>query len=130
MMQSVVYLDKYHWRVSIYILEQCGEGAEVAEALSDAGCRGSDLLNSLDVINSCDTNVGLTYTNQEMRNSIVMVGLQDDRAEFVNTIHHELFHVISHICQKDHIDNNSEEAAYLAGDIGEAVYVVMNRYRL
>lgn len=130
MIRSAVYLDRIHWRLSLYVLEVCGEGRELVDDLADAGCRGEDLAKAMRMIDSCDLNVGLTYSNTPMRNSVVCVGLQADRNEFANTLFHELHHVISHICQRDNIDIHSEDAAYLAGDVGECVYRLIKQSSL
>lgn len=130
MIQHAIYLDRLSWRISIYILEECGEGVEVADALSETGCRGQELSEALAMMHGCDMNVGLAYSNAEMRNSIVMVGLQSDVSEFINTICHEMHHVISHICRRDGISPDSEESAYVSGDVGEAVITILAKRKL
>lgn len=130
MIHCAIYLDRQRWKLSLYILEECGEGAEVAESLANVGCRGNDLSEALNVIHSCSHNVGLTYSNTDKRNSVIMVGLQENPSEFINTLFHEVHHVVCHISNKDGISIDSEQSAYIAGDIGEAIYNMLSMHRL
>lgn len=122
MIHYVTYIDSVKWRLSVYILERCGEGRDVLEELAAVGCRGVELADASAEVRRCGMDIGLTYSVGSLRNTILMIGLQDNKSEFVNTLRHEQHHVISHICQADGIDMHSEESAYIAGDVGEAMY--------
>jgi len=62
-----------------------------------------------------EINSGFTRTDFLKRLSIVCIGLADSRAEFLNTIVHEVKHVQSHICRYFDVPENGEDAAYLVG---------------
>ena len=130
MIHFVTYLDRERWRISVYVLEHCGEGSDVIEALSEEGCKGADLADAYHDIRSCAMNIGITYSYKSHRNTIMLIGLQESKSEFVNTLRHEQHHIIAHICETDGIDMYEEPAAYIAGDVGEAIYEKMCKYRL
>lgn len=122
MIHWVTYLDKQKWRLSVYIVENCGEGNDVLEELASVGCRGRELADASAEVRRCGLNIGLTYSVASLRNTIMMIGLQDDLSEFVNTMCHEKHHLVAHICQADGIDMTTEESAYISGDVGELLY--------
>lgn len=130
MISFVTYLEPERWRIKVYILEHCGEGADIIDELAHEGCIGTDLADASHEIRRCGMNIGITFSVGEMRNSILVIGLQSSRSEFVNTLRHEQHHVISHICKQDGIDMHSEESAYVAGDVGEAIYDRAHKLRL
>lgn len=130
MIHCAIYLERKRWKLSVYILENCGEGKDMADELADIGCKGYDLSEALRIVNQCDLNVGMTYSNLDKRCSLIMVGLQEDKSQFCNTIDHEKHHAVSHICKRDKIDMHTEEAAYIAGDVGEAMHEMLKKYGL
>lgn len=65
---------------------------------------------------------GLTYSNVRERRSVVAVGKSLDRASIMNTIGHELLHVVAHICNNDEIDMQSEEPCYIMGELCERLF--------
>lgn len=69
-------------------------------------------------------NSGFTYTNFDKKQSIVGIGKSTSNSQLFNTIVHEAKHVQSHICKYYHIDESSEDAAYLIGYIVQKMYKV------
>ena len=63
----------------------------------------------------------MTYSNVAERKSVVAVGASE-AADVVNTIGHELLHVVAHICEKDGIDMLSEEPCYILGQLCEELF--------
>jgi len=79
-------------------------------------------------------NKGLCYSNFKKRKSVVVITETSNPNQFVNSALHEIRHLERHIEYRCGIDPYSEEAAYLAGSIGElmfpkAKWFVCNCYR-
>lgn len=66
-------------------------------------------------VNLGHRNTGFTHTDFNKKRSIVGIARTTSRSEFWNTIVHELKHVQSNICKYYHVDEDSEDAAYLIG---------------
>lgn len=66
-------------------------------------------------------NTGLTYSNLAGRKSVVAVSRTTTEYEFVNTVTHEMFHVVTHICESLGIDLKDEEPCYMMGWLCQAV---------
>lgn len=130
MIHFVTYIDAADWRIECFILEKCNDGNDVIEALADAGCRGSQLADAAEDLTECGINIGITFSVEKKRNSILVIGLQSDKSEFVSTMRHEQHHVICHICTSRNIDIESEEAAYIAGDVGKSIYNELRKFAL
>lgn len=130
MIHFTTYLRKEAWRISVYVLESCGEGADVLEELASMGCRGKDFAEVTTELMRCGMNIGITYSVGPKRNTLMVIGEQSDKVEFVNTLRHEQHHIISHICQEECIDMNTERSAYIAGDVGASIYEEMRKYNL
>lgn len=62
-------------------------------------------------------NEGFTYSNTEMRRSVVYIGPTNSGAEFLSSFVHELAHLVCDICITDRISLRGEEIAYLTGEI-------------
>lgn len=67
---------------------------------------------------------GFTYTDFKRKQSIVGIGKSTSNSQLLNTIVHEAKHIQSHICKYYHIDESSEDAAYLIGYIVQKMYKV------
>lgn len=67
-------------------------------------------------------NTGLTYSSIRNRQSIMVISDTSSPAQFMNSYDHERYHLVSHIEDAFGIDPASEEAAYLAGHIGQLMY--------
>lgn len=67
------------------------------------------------------TDRGLTYSNLAERRSVLAIG-SSQTASTINTIGHELLHVVAHICEQDNIDMFSEEPCYMMGTLCEQFF--------
>lgn len=97
------------------------DAAEICDALEAIGCRREAVMEAYHHLTLGSAERGLTYSNVAERKSVVAVGASD-AADVVNTIGHELLHVVAHICEKDGIDMLSEEPCYILGQLCEDLF--------
>lgn len=123
-MRQQFYIERYGWRVTVWYLD--GTDGSKAEAILDsmvrAGCRGSKLRKAEELLTSGRYNTGLTFSNPESRESVMVIGKSSSAMQCANTMIHERCHLQMQICKNCNIEPLSEEAAYLAGDIGGLMY--------
>lgn len=122
MITQKIYIEKYDWTVWAYYAVDCYYVDDIVKQLVSLGCSGDFLQKAIDNMTSCTLNQGLTYTNLNTQESVIVISLTSSAAQFVNSLTHELFHLVSHISEKHHIECNTEEAAYLMGDTAELIY--------
>ncbi|MBR5660589.1 MAG: hypothetical protein IKW99_03470 [Bacteroidales bacterium] len=64
-------------------------------------------------------NEGFTYSNEETREAVVVIGHTTSGKEFVNTLVHEIKHLSVAIADSLGLDMRGEAPAYIAGDSAE-----------
>lgn len=116
-----IYLEKYDWVVRICHVSCKEDADEAMDLLSSIGCKGKPLFDAYDHISSDETNKGLTYTNTDRRTSVVIIGKSSSEGEYINSLTHELFHVVAHICGFLGMDMQGEEPCYLMGWLCQSV---------
>lgn len=79
-------------------------------------------------LTSGNLDTGLTYSNISGRNTVMVISLTSSPAEFLNSWLHEMRHLSRHIEQACAISPYGEEAAYLAGEIGQRMFPVAKRF--
>lgn len=122
MLSEKIVLDKYDWTIYAYYHITKYNIEEITDKLVSVGCKGEILKDAKEHMSASKLNTGLTYTNGNKRCSIVVVSKASEPAQFINSISHETFHVVSHIIKSENIDFLSEEAAYLYGDLAQRLY--------
>lgn len=58
----------------------------------------------------------------------MVISLTSSPAEFLNSWMHEMQHLCRHVAAAFGIDPYGEEAAYLAGDVGQKMFPVARRF--
>lgn len=117
-----IYLEEWKWRVTCFVGYSREDATFLCQRLASIGCKNEALREAYEHLSQGSDSCGLTYSNVEERKSIVAIGQTSTRASMVNTIGHELFHVVAHICGKDGIDMQSEEPCYIMGTLCEDIF--------
>lgn len=126
MIRQYLFIDKYDWRLTV-LYNANRDLSIVAEELLKIKCP-SDIAVSA-IKNIVGINNGFCFTNDLLKATLVGIAETDSDEELINTIAHEVSHVKSHICTYYKIDEKSEEAAYLMGDILEKLFKIF-KYEL
>lgn len=100
----------------------------IIKQLESIGCNSNDIKSAIDVLDSGKDNRGITFSNNETRESIIVIGETSCPAQFSNSFDHEKLHLAMHIAKQDKIDPFSEELAYLIGDIGLNTFPVAKHF--
>lgn len=105
-----------NWKVTILYEVTCDDTDTIIETLKDIYCPDKYIREALDNLETCNLNIGLTYSNLKLKSSVIVVGKTSSFKQLINTIAHEYFHLICHI-QKALKIEDEEELAYLNGDL-------------
>ena len=123
MIQQNVNIREIGWSLRIfYCPKTSSQRSIVLQRLFDAGCTGKNYRRAMSLLNSGALNIGLTYTDKEERETIIVVGCSSDIAEFVNTLTHEINHFIEHVMEALNIESGTEDEAYFTGELFELLY--------
>ena len=127
MMRRVIYLPKHKWSIVCFIGYQSSDADEICHALSDIGCNGNPLSEAYEHLIKESADRGLTYSNLSGRRSVLAIGKCESDGSIINTIGHELLHVVAHICEQDGIDMMSEDPCYIMGSLCEQFFQVVQQ---
>lgn len=122
MIRRKIYLEQYRWSVKCFIGYTIDDTDEICCSLEEIGCNGYSLEAACRHLSLASDERGLTYSNVGKRESVVAVGASDNKGSLVNTIGHELLHVVAHICDNDGIEMHSEQSCYIMGELCEQIY--------
>lgn len=115
-------LEKYDWEVMIYYAVDDYYTEEIMGSLYEIGCRGDNLQTAYNNLSSGQLDTGLTYSNYQSRQSVIVIGMASSPEQFINSFEHETFHLKQHIAKAFDLDVWGEEIAYLSGDIAQKMF--------
>lgn len=121
MIEQEIYLEKYDWNVIVCHVANQENVDEAMDLLSSIDCKGQPLLDAYDHISTNTPNKGLTYTNVSKNTSVVLICKSTSEGEYINSLTHEMFHVVEHICNHLGIDMQGEEPCYLMGWLCQSI---------
>lgn len=122
MLRQYFTIPKYDWEVYVYYHVNHYYIDEILKRLRSIGCPHNHLSDAYYNMASNKLNTGFTYSNDKYRSSVMIISDTSSPAQFMNSYDHERQHLINHILEVFDISPTGEEAAYLAGDIGQLMY--------
>lgn len=117
MIRHDIYLDICDWNITLFYNVKPYDAPEIMDVLWNSGIPTTDYREAKDMLTSGNPNEGLTFNNSFYKHSVVVIGHVSNIWELIDTIEHEGRHLIQGICNRYHVDPNSEYAAYLEGKI-------------
>lgn len=111
----------YNWEVTILYECTCDDIDYIIRILKDINCPNKYIKEALNNLQTCNLNIGLTYSNTNLQSSVIVVNKTSSFAQLINTIAHEYFHLICHISKVLEIEDE-EELAYLNGNLNMRSY--------
>ncbi|MBO7079094.1 MAG: hypothetical protein J6W64_04730 [Bacilli bacterium] len=109
------------WKVTILYECTCDDIDYIIETLKDIYCPNKYIKEALNNLETCNLNIGLTYSNIALKSSVIVINKTSSFSQLINTISHEYFHLIMHISKALDIEDE-EELAYLNGDLNMHSY--------
>lgn len=117
-----VYIRRCRWWVRIYYAVTCYRTERILSDLNSLECNEAIYRKAKLHLRRGDLDTGLTYTNKRYRRSIVVVGISSSPAQFLNSLEHELRHLVDDISDACGVDTHGEEVAYLTGDLNALLF--------
>ena len=117
-----------NWEVTILYNCTCDDIDYIIETLQDIKCPQKYIDEALDNLETCNLNIGLTYSNLKLKSSVIIINKTSSFSQMINTIAHEYFHLICHISKALKIEDE-EELAYLNGDLNMYSYKFVEKLK-
>lgn len=123
-----IYLEKYDWSIRVYYAVNEYFISNILIDLLEMDCDEESFFKIKRLMESEANNIGFTYTNTEMRASLMLIGITDSSEEFQDTFDHEKGHLVMHISSALGIDPYSEDYQYLAGEVGKRMFKIAKNF--
>ena len=120
-------IPKYNWDVCVYYYTDSYDIDTIIEKMESLGARKVYLEDARENMEQDKLNTGICYSSPS-KQSLIVIAKTSSPDEFMSSLAHEQKHLCSHIEQFYHIDSNSEEAAYLAGDVAKIMFPIAKKY--
>lgn len=117
MIERCFYISQYDWNITIFYDVTCEDAEEILNILNFFEISESLKKEVGVILYRCLPNVGFTYTNLFLHETIIVIGKASTFDEFLNTLTHENMHSVMHITEAYNISPYSEAPCYLLGDI-------------
>ena len=117
-----------NWNVIILYECSCDDIEYIIETLMDINCPTKYINRALNNLETCNLNIGLTYSNTNLKSSVIIVNKTSSFSQLINTIAHEYFHLICHISKTLGI-KDEEELAYLNGNLNMYSYNFIEKFK-
>ena len=123
-----IYLEKYDWSIRVYYAVNEYFISNILIDLLEMDCNEESFFKIKRLMESEANNIGFTYTNTEMRASLMLIGITDSSEEFQDTFDHEKGHLVMHISSALGIYPYSEDYQYLAGEVGKRMFKIAKKF--
>ena len=120
MTEQEIYIERYDWTVHVMYDVHSNDSMKVRRYLRDLGCVGIPLEDACNLVLEGEANKGITYSNVDTRKTVVVIGWTTSKAEYMNSLSHEMLHVVQHISEQFLINMYGEDARYLLGWLVQA----------
>lgn len=116
--------------VQVIIVDEEYNIERIGNVLQNLGCDYSQIVVTYNKIKEHKYNIGFTYTNFLKKKSVILIGLQDDKYQLINTIAHESAHLSYNIFKLKHLKQDGEIMCYLLGTIVQIIYEICEKHKI
>lgn len=121
MISHEVYIPKIRWQVHIYYAVTGYHAPPILADLVEIDCPPKLMKRIAENLRSGRMDTGFTYSNKQLRCTVMVVGQHSSPAQFLNSLEHELRHLVDDVSDAMNIPVRGEAVAYLTGDINSHI---------
>ena len=114
------------WKIRVLYECTCDDIDYIIKTLKDIDCPDKYIKEALDNLETCNLDIGLTYSNLTLKSSVIIVNKTSSFDQLINSIAHEYFHLICHISKALKIEDE-EELADLNGNLNMRSYKIVKK---
>lgn len=128
MISQDLILEGYNWHIKAFYNFTCDYTSDVVNALYRANLSSRLISKITPHLLSCKPNTGLTCSNTNENESVLVISIATSPKEFLNTLSHENQHLVGHIASKLGLLHGSEELGYLTGELFSKQYYYIKEF--
>lgn len=122
MIRQRFHLKSHDWAIYAYYVVTKPNADEILDTLANIGCGGDNLQRAYSNLTSGNLDTGLTYSNSDTRETVMVFAKTSSAKEFQQSYQHEIGHLKDHIAQTFDINPHGEELQYIGDDIVEKTW--------
>lgn len=103
-------LKEYNWAITVLLDCDCSDTPDIIAHLKSVDCPVYLQSEALENLNTCEKNIGLTYSNFALRRTIMVISKTKSAEELINTITHECYHFVRQLQTATHIKEEEKLA--------------------
>lgn len=124
MIAKTIYIDRYRWRLKLFVAVTKYDVRRIVDSVRGAGANDGLVLRVRENLMRGKMDTGFTYSNRRTRESVMVIGKTSSAREEMNSITHEIRHLVDDIASTNGLGMSGEEVAYLTGDVSADVFDV------
>ena len=113
-MKRRIYIGS--WVVDFLFQPKGYRKKKVLSLLEELGAPWDIIMRCVQIMESGHLNTGFTYSDEKLKQALVVIGPTSSGEETINTLVHEIHHVAVAIAHSLGVDLEEETPAYIAGD--------------
>lgn len=121
-------LRQWGWRVTCYYAVHGYHIDDIIASLKRIGCDGEYLKAAYESLSLGDLDTGLTFSNKEIGETVMVIALTSSAEEFMKSWTHEMGHLKDHIATAYEISPHGEGIQYLGDDIITEMWDVAHQF--
>lgn len=122
---QIIKIPKYKWKLKVYYAVTSYWTKDIMEDLKKVKISEEHAKQAYDNMMSDQLNNGITYSSPEHRRTVMVIAKAESAKEYFNSFMHELKHFEEQIGEACKIDQKSEDAAYLRGNVSGKMFEAM-----
>lgn len=124
MIRQRIFDSKTRWKVHVYYVVTEPNAEEIMLQLERIGCKGHNLDAAYDNLTSGKLDTGLTYTNSDRHESVIVIAKTSTALEFLQSLTHEFGHASCHIAEYYGIPLDGEKVRYICDGLLERTWTI------
>lgn len=128
MTSNTIYLRPYDWILRVFFDVKPQHVYHVIPAMEDSAISSRIIKRATSLIRSGNRNYGFAATNSEIKETVIVIGECTSREEFLNTLEHEIRHLVDDIAECYNITKSGEEVGYITGTVNTLLTQNIDRY--
>lgn len=121
MRHDELYIDKYDWKILVFFDAGPEDYGPIIRALDYIGVPREIKYKIEQKVLGGWYDYGFTWSNLLNRETVIVIGPATTEAEFINSVEHEVRHLVDHIADLFRLEPGREEVGYLTGEINKSL---------
>ena len=108
-----ISISKFKWEVKVLTDVSCNDLAIINKELDRMNCHKELVDKANEQFSKCKDNIGMSYSNNSINQTLIIIGKTEDKEQFINTLFHEVYHFIDQLSVVSNIKDIEQKATLI-----------------